>query len=1049
VSLTSELGDAGSPIRAYVDGVSPRLARTRGTSPAARAMAETLGLVALAASNPIVPAPADVDTRRSGTAFDIRTRIALGDYDIQGSASAAGIARVHLHADETANGHHRAKILTETFQIAKGLISRGPDDADLDLASILLAPAEQVYYGGMQAFTGSLGAACDTVNDGRSFADAITPSALADIRSLREKNSAQVTAWRGRVVEGARLDPHPAFSGAMLVGGADGDWLVGDTLIDCKVYAELNVSTLRGFLRQLLGYVMLDLNDALAIRRVGLWLPRQGLTPTWSLEDLLGGDPEELLPGLREGFVAATSQRQVAVHVPVSERRKLQLLADNRHTPQAMLLALALGDDADLRCRVGRNPTTSRNTLDTLSADYYAHVRKGVAMNPATPPEMLSAFDQDTSMTVRRAAAANPRTPRREPDTRPHALQQSPVTATGLSEITQELVRPSAEQAAALPADLVQIRQDRDRDRADLGMLQRLIPLFIGRPLDGRARLPLPRASRIWAGLDDRTIDVPASLTNGLPDAVKHALMHTDQPSHIRRVVATTLPIDDVTVRTSLFTDNDPDVRWSALKRSTTVLDDAMTKVLRELASSRAVRVSFRDQGVPANERWYTSAEYNREVLALVASHPATPPDTLRELIKENASEVLTALAENPALDDEGAELLASKILSARSTDTRVSVAQSHRVRHDMLVRLAQDRSIDVRRAVAWNNATPAVALRALADDKSMVVRLEVLGNSNLPSEVATELAKGLLTSASDLELLDLLESLGERGDVTLPGALVEDAVDRLSKSRVRNPDLRLEAAEHPGAGLRTLLRLARSSDQYVRRAIAESPRTPESILAMLARDDLAAVRRSTASNPNTPEDALTALLLDPDLDVRIAAFRNPAADTAEQTDPDEITDEIESAPRPTAALIPDLHQQAAHSHAEVRLGVAFNPSATPDILAFLGGERRSSRVRRAVAANPNTPGHVLSALADETDLETQHSVAFNSATPIETLVNLAGRGSDLALLVALNPDVPMPVLDALTRDADPLIKFVALTVRAERALARTSTSTIEGAGTR
>ena len=111
---------------------------------------------------------------------------------------------------------------------------------------------------------------------------------------------------------------------------------------------------------------------------------------------------------------------------------------------------------------------------------------------------------------------------------------------------------------------------------------------------------------------------------------------------------------------------------------------------------------------------------------------------------------------------------------------------------------------------------------------------------------------------------------------------------------------------------------------------------------------------------------------------------------------------------------------------AQVRLLVAFDPNADADILSFLGGERRSTHVRRAVAANPHSPANLLASLAEDSDELVLQAVAFNGATPAGVLLDLAARSVDLALLVALNPDTPDEVLDVLTNDAEPLVRFVA-----------------------
>ncbi len=239
---------------------------------------------------------------------------------------------------------------------------------------------------------GSVGVSCDAAVDGKSFADQLDPLALADIRSLMFFNADQLEMWQERIAGGDLYEPNPGFAGSELVGGADADWVIGESLIDCKVYGALTVPKLRDFVRQLLGYVMLDSDDSLGIRQVGIWLPRQRMTPSWSLVRLLGGDPEELLPSLRQGFIKATGKTQLAPHVPIPTRRKHQLLAENRHTPYEMLAALALGEDVDIRRRVGRNAVAPGATVRMLAGDTRWQVREGVAMNEAAPEDVLEAL---------------------------------------------------------------------------------------------------------------------------------------------------------------------------------------------------------------------------------------------------------------------------------------------------------------------------------------------------------------------------------------------------------------------------------------------------------------------------------------------------------------------------------------------------------------------------------------------------------------------------------------------------------------------------------
>jgi hypothetical protein len=55
---------------------------------------------------------------------------------------------------------------------------------------------------------------------------------------------------------------------------------------------------------QLLGYVLLDIDDAHGIRRVGIMLPRQTRLQIWSVDELLGDDAEDALPVLRQEFAS-------------------------------------------------------------------------------------------------------------------------------------------------------------------------------------------------------------------------------------------------------------------------------------------------------------------------------------------------------------------------------------------------------------------------------------------------------------------------------------------------------------------------------------------------------------------------------------------------------------------------------------------------------------------------------------------------------------------------------------------------------------------------
>lgn len=89
------------------------------------------------------------------------------------------------------------------------------------------------------------------------------------------------TAWRNKP---ATLNP--AFQPLGEVRAADADWIVEHTLWECKttLYPKIDLDK---YVRQLIGYALLDQEDKYGIRRVGLYYARYGMTLEWGLEELL------------------------------------------------------------------------------------------------------------------------------------------------------------------------------------------------------------------------------------------------------------------------------------------------------------------------------------------------------------------------------------------------------------------------------------------------------------------------------------------------------------------------------------------------------------------------------------------------------------------------------------------------------------------------------------------------------------------------------------------------------------------------------------------
>lgn len=100
--------------------------------------------------------------------------------------------------------------------------------------------------------------------------------------------------------------PHtlnPTFAGSTDIGGADADFIVDGCLVDIKTSITPQLSA--DHLRQLAGYLLLDYHDAFPITSLGIYMARQGMLFTWSVEEFLQqltGEANVSLPALRQTF---------------------------------------------------------------------------------------------------------------------------------------------------------------------------------------------------------------------------------------------------------------------------------------------------------------------------------------------------------------------------------------------------------------------------------------------------------------------------------------------------------------------------------------------------------------------------------------------------------------------------------------------------------------------------------------------------------------------------------------------------------------------------
>lgn len=312
MSLTSHLADADSPVRQFIYSCAPELALAGTRGAVGREAADRFGFDELTSLETRIPIPAEVKpTQRkshaitAGIALDYRIRFDLPGFDITETAAKRGLDRFALNPGVVHRGKHIERVLREAAMGLAYLTLKEPDPHPLSLAraSVPLAWCEAIYRAGpVTALTGELGRQIKRAKDSVDLMMSIDESLLFDIARMHGPISELLAEWTRAATEGTPFEPNPTFLASPAVGGADGDLTIGDLLVDVKTREEVTNPWLREALFQLLGYALLDVDDAHGIRRVGIMLPRQTHLQIWSLDELLGADAEDALPVLRGEF---------------------------------------------------------------------------------------------------------------------------------------------------------------------------------------------------------------------------------------------------------------------------------------------------------------------------------------------------------------------------------------------------------------------------------------------------------------------------------------------------------------------------------------------------------------------------------------------------------------------------------------------------------------------------------------------------------------------------------------------------------------------------
>jgi hypothetical protein len=1125
VSLSTVLNDRGSKERAFVLGSSPLLAASIGKT--ADMTAASLGFARLVKAPMLVEREHTVEAMTIGTAFDYRARFDLGGFDPESTVARSGLTYLQMllsgdvalsplsipeherdwpHRDGYAL--HKYRVLQQAFERSVALL--GGTSEDRDRAAILMAWCEQVFRAGTRALDGSLGERLVNVFDGTELASSIDSSWLRYLAAIRLAAEPQLGEWRMRIAAHRELRlsdayapsrqpgassftrpfylPNPGFLGSSLVGGADGDWIIGDTLVDCKTDQSITTNGLREHLLQLIGYVLLDLDDWYQIRKVAIWYPRFGLLQAWSLDTLLVGSSEELLPRLRSEVRNSWGKRDaLAVRHPINQRRLGVMLAQNLNTPFEMLadLVATTGDTLTLK-HIANNRNTPLEVLRDLANHPEAAVREQVAKNTAIPVALLLPLLEDRIINVRRAAISNPNLP----------------VENLLTHAEDTDYQAAAAANPYLPVErLLELAKDSDGMQADLRKAIAKNP---------NATPDVLRVLNYWDG-DATLVRRRAEMTPELiayiygPDGqgdVEYLqgklrqgwdFQAIGQRARLHVLGGKALDTGDVPMRARLA--------WLLATGTSVAQLRAMTMLeagpLDDPVSSPEEATAL--CGFPARP-------------ALTAVHAQTPPDLLRELARDQDPGVRAGVALNPntpedvlvALLNDPDELV-RRVRAWNPTDPTYMSPYPLEADIAVLAGLTEYSQWEMDAAMKTFrlelNRTWRAAIKVAVGKQPQISKLVAVSAkagrelaelerrlSRAPSAQAAKLKRAV--DAKRMVAQAQCEALQARGLEVTPARRdkldrLQERLDRLESLRsqqreafdTRTDDKRFFFNEHPEY-LPQLEAIARSVDAVPRiiARLAELWLGHVSVYAVLnERIDSDAGSETIAACFSHPYKCKTGPRCDPELSLAVAAFLESPAQVLERlawgcghstvraassaqllssgitlqpvTDrdlstnmklADSSTTELslmaanpDPLTRAAAASHPELTQEtmirmASDTRAEVRKALAKNPSAPTEILDFLGGEK-SIQVRRAVASHPHARPELLEQLAKENDFEIHWRLASNVGTPPALLGSLA---SDPALVIAvsamLNPSTPRNALDIVAASEDVLLGSLA-----------------------
>jgi Leucine rich repeat variant len=361
-------------------------------------------------------------------------------------------------------------------------------------------------------------------------------------------------------------------------------------------------------------------------------------------------------------------------------------------------------------------------------------------------------------------------------------------------------------------------------------------------------------------------------------------------------------------------------------------------------------------------------ADENTLVRVALASHRFT--NVLPLLAQDSMSAVREALAKNPHTPSD----LLIELAATDDHTIRMSLAVRDDLPYEALLRLCTATDDESRRTLFGRpDATREVVDLLVASGSPATIsatRMSRAATTDLLMRV--RIGDGSLDAGAAKRLLANADWVGISLVVSDAPTLFLDGLARSTDWRIRQ-----QVANHKNTTTRTLTALAKDNDYDVRAAAVGNPNFPRRSLSMFCDDPHQLVRLSLARRTDTPARVLASLLIDESDDVIRAALENPSTPQAAKKSFQAIDALTE--------LSDELAAKLSQGGPSSRIRVAELRTVSKRLLRTLSQDN-DWRVRERVARNTNTSAAVLSKLAQDGDRDIRRGTASNPSIAEATL---------------------------------------------------------------